>query len=80
MKTGLNIEIRTDQDAEDFLIALVINKEEYHPEDNAHDILWNDVENPPTAVECDKLNELMGQIYANCSIDPCEIILNYFTV
>lgn len=38
------------------------NSEAFHPEDDAHDILW-DLENVPTYEECEQLNKLMDDIY-----------------
>jgi len=77
MKTNLNIEIKTEYDAVQFLNELCQNGEEYHPEDDAMDVQWNSCEDPPTAEEMAKLNELMAQVYANTDIDPCEIIVNH---
>ena len=74
MKTNLDISIQTDEQAVNFLTELHDNNESYHPEDNAHDIIWD--ENRPTKTECDQLNNLMNQIYENTDVDPCEILLD----
>lgn len=74
MKTVLPENITTIAQAEEFLKALYINGESFHPEDDAHDVLWA-VE--PTSAECDQLNKLMEDIYAlPGNFDPCEYILH----
>ena len=76
MKTNLNREIITEYDAVEFLTELHQNGEEFHPEDDAHDIVWRNLKVPPTSAERDQLNKLMDQIYENTDIDPCEILLD----
>ena len=73
MKTNLNIEIRSQEDAEAFLVALNDNGEAFHPEDDAHDVLWSRMD-IPSKDDLDRLNELMEACFAFC--DPCEILLN----
>ena len=79
MKTNLNIDITSDLEAIEFLEELCSNNEDFHPEEDAHDIIWNGVapEHIPTKSECDKLNNLMTQIYVRTEVDPCEIIVNH---
>lgn len=62
MKTALPDSIKTVEEAKAFLTALHSNSEAFHPEDDAHDILW-DLENVPTYEECEQLNKLMDDIY-----------------
>lgn len=82
MKTKLPDAINTIDEAKQFLTDLHNNGEAFHPEDNAHDIIWNgmNVSNVPTPAECDQLNKLMNDIYnlpgndgdhANPEFDPC---------
>jgi hypothetical protein len=74
MKTNLNRTITNEKEAIEFLIELHNNGESFHPEDNAHDIAWSLVVEPKY-YECCSLNHLMGLIYANTDIDPCDILL-----
>lgn len=77
MKTNLNRTILTNQDAIDFLVELHRNGEAYHPEDDAHDIVWHHCDTEPSWDECEKLNDLMDDVYQNTNIDPCAVYLNY---
>lgn len=77
MNTIIPQKIETIQEAESFLSALLGNGEEFHPEDDAHDIVWHTTE-PPTPEECDELNRAMEQIYSLPGFDPCEFILNHY--
>ena len=73
MKTQLPTEIKTIKDAEQFLTELSKNGESFHPEDDAHDIIWSG-ETPSTS-ECDQLNKLMDDIYQLEDFDPCGFLL-----
>lgn len=83
MKTELPEKITTIEEAENLLSALWENGESFHPEDNAHDIIWGTIpkDEQPTAAECDKLNALMSQIYDLKDVpelfDPCGFILDF---
>lgn len=81
MKTKLPISIKTVEEAIAFLTALHTNGEQYHPEDNAHDILWT---TPVTICDENQLNALMEDIYNlpgndgrhnDLAFDPCEYLL-----
>ena len=74
MKTNLNIVIRDNQTAKKFLDELIENNEVYHPEDNAHDIIWACIE--PTNSEKDRLNTHMADIYKYCDFCPCAYIID----
>jgi hypothetical protein len=77
MKTVLPERINSIEEAKDFLTALYNNRESFHPEDDAHDILW-DNDATPTPAECDNLNDLMSDIYGvakGTDFDPCGFIL-----
>ncbi len=84
MKTNLPTAITTIEEAKAFLTELHTNGEHYHPEDDAHDILW-DINNTPNRDECMQLNELMHQIYAlpgndgrhsaPLAFDPCLFLI-----
>lgn len=75
MKTTLPESISTIEEANAFLTELNNNREVFHPEDDAHDIIWDmPKEHAPTHDECDKLNSLMEQMYEIEGYDPCEII------
>lgn len=82
MKTTIPSAITTQAEAEIFLTNLCINGENFHPEDDAHDIefLNLDEEERPTVEQCDQLNKLMDDIY-NLPGDfcPCAFIL-YFLI
>jgi hypothetical protein len=75
MNTTIPNKIETIQEAESFLLALIKNDEVYHPEDDAHDIIWS-IPEPPTEEECDRLNRAMEQIYELPGFDPCEFIIH----
>jgi pimeloyl-CoA synthetase len=74
MKTALPIKISTIQEAKEFLSDLELHGESFHPEDDAHDIIWHCSE--PTDIEKEQLNILMEQIRAIKDFDPCEYILD----
>ncbi len=88
MKTNLPKEITTVEQAKLFLTELYKNGEQFHPEDNAHDVIFElPQEQMPTKKECDHLNKLMQDIYdlpgnkdkyPNLALDPCEVIMNLF--
>lgn len=73
MKTQLPLEIKTIKGAEQFLTDLYNNGESFHPEDDAHEIIWSG--KAPTESECNQLNELMDAIYQLEDFDPCEHLL-----
>ena len=83
MKTILPPKIETVEQAKAFLTDLFNNNEVYHPEEDAHYIVWETVN--PSEQERDKLNELMEDIYNldgnngnhhSPKFDPCEFLLN----
>lgn len=84
MKTTLPTTITTIEEAEAFLTDLYNNGESYHPEDDAHDIVWSgDIFGFPSRDDAMQLNELMHQIYAlpgndgrhtDLAFDPCEFL------
>jgi hypothetical protein len=85
MKTPLPTDIKTIEQAKEFLSALHGNGETFHPEDDAFDILWNMPEQDmPTMAECERLNKLMDEIYnlegnndpQNMVFDPCGYLLD----
>lgn len=76
MKTTLPKRITTVYKAKKFLTNLHRNGELYHPEDDAHDIIWNTDHKYPTDEECDTLNRLMADIYQLNGFDPCDFILS----
>lgn len=87
MKTTLPTEIKSIEEAKSFLTDLFNNNEGFHPEDDANDVIWNlPEEEKPSKEDCDKLNELMGNIYdlegnedyQNMAFDPCGFILENF--
>lgn len=85
LKTQLPAAINTVAEAEEFLTNLHNNGEDFHPEDDAHDIVWNgiSVNQAPTPAQCDQLNKLMIDIYnldgnngdhANPAFCPCAFL------
>ncbi len=74
MKTTLPNGIQSEEDAKTFLLELGKNDEIYHPEDDAHDIIWGTAQ--VSEEECDKLNDLMQEIYKLGSFDPCGFIID----
>lgn len=82
MKTTLPTAINTIEEAKTFLTALNTNGEAYHPEDDAHNIDWDDVD--VSHEEAEQLNKLMGEIYmlegnngnhATPVFCPCEFLM-----
>ena len=66
----------TEEQAKSYLRSLYNNNEEYHPEDDATDILWSmNPEDKPTGVEMIQMNKLMDMIYGLPNFDPCEWLL-----
>lgn len=80
METNLPDYISTVEDAQKFLTELHANKESYHPEDDANDIIWALKVSKPTKNELEKLNKLMLDIYTlpdfEPDFDPCEFLDN----
>lgn len=76
MKTKLPQSITTQAEAEAFLKELYNNGEIYHPEDDAHGIIWNlpEGQDEPTNEECDLLNDLMDQCTFIKNWDACGYI------
>lgn len=82
MKTKLPPEIKTIEQAKELLKALFDNNEDFHPEDDAHTILWSTTQ--VSEQEADQLNKLMNDIYnlpgndgRHCDpmvFDPCEYL------
>ena len=70
MKTNLSTPITNSSEAATFILSLILNGEMFHPEDDAHDIIWGDCKEP-TDEEKDILNMRMEQIYSNTDMDPC---------
>lgn len=82
MKTQLPEKISTVEEAKKFLKELRDNDEVYHPEDSAHDIVWDCAS--PTDEECDQLDSLMRDIYNlkgnenyphDMIFEPCEYLI-----
>lgn len=76
LRTNVNRVIKTKEDAEAYLTELFNNGESYHPEDNAHDIIWNTAS--PTSWEKKKLNRLMKQVNTIPNFDPCDFLNELF--
>lgn len=78
MKTVLPKEINTVDEAKKFLFELLANGESYHPEDDAHDIIWATPagQQAPTDAEKDQLNDLMSDIYELDGFDPCGYLID----
>jgi hypothetical protein len=75
MRTELPIGIATVEQAKAFLTDLVNNDEAYHPDDDAHTIVWTTVN--PTEQERDHLNKLMKEIFELTEeFDPYAFILD----
>lgn len=74
MKSKIPANITTVTAAREFLEELFNNGESYHPEDDAHDIVWNGVD--VSEDERNRLNIAMIQIHAIPDFDPCEFLLD----
>lgn len=72
MKTDLNITINSIESAQKYLQSLKANDELYHPDDNAHDIVWDTAK--PTKKEREKLNINMDKV-RDFIPDPCGYLL-----
>lgn len=79
MRTILPESITCVEDARSFIQSLCDKHEQYHPEDDAHDVCWQTTK--VSWDEAERLNLLMGQIYALPEVpekyDPCGHILEY---
>ena len=83
MKTNIPSQITTVEEAKVFLTDLHKNGETFHPEDDAHDIIWEEVE--VSDEEKDALNNAMIDIYNlpgndgkhdnSIEFDPCGFLL-----
>lgn len=69
MRTQLPFCIDTVEEAQEFLRELFDNGESYHPEDDAHDIIWNGTH--VDMFEKDRLNELMEDMRELDGFDAC---------
>lgn len=84
MKTLLPQSIDTIEEAKAFLRKLHLNGEAFHPEDDAHEIVW-ECSSAPTIKEQKQLNKLMVDIYTlpgnkdkhplQFAFDPCDFLL-----
>lgn len=76
MKTNLNRTITTIDEAKAFLRDLHTNNEVFHPEDNAHDIVWGTTTVSPE--ECEQLNDIMADIHrlSHNTFDVCGFLLD----
>jgi hypothetical protein len=72
MKTNLDIQITTAEEAKSFLTDLFTNGEHYHPEDDAFDVQFAGMETQPSKEERGALNALMDQAYGKDGFDPCD--------
>lgn len=82
MKTNLPTSINTVEEATAYLTELYNNDESYHPESDAHDVIWGTCEKP-TPAECDQLNKLSDDMYnlkefggEEGQFDPCRILMD----
>jgi len=71
MQTEVSKKIKNVEDAVVFLIELHKNNEGFHPDDDAHDIVWSTV--APTIYEKDELNKRMDE--CRKFIDPCAVLV-----
>ena len=85
MRTELPTEIKTIEDAKQFLSSLHSNGEAYHPDDNPEDCF--SVDSEADAKWCKQVGKLMEQIYdlpgnigkyPNLEFDPCEYLMELF--
>jgi hypothetical protein len=75
MKTTLPESINNQEEAKKFLSELHHNCEVYHPEDDAHDIIF--ATSFVGREERSQLNKLMSDIYKNVpQFDPCGYIID----
>lgn len=74
MKTNINTSIRTQKQAKKFLKELYLNNESFHPEDDAHDIIFSHIK--VSQEDRDTLNKRMEDIYDIGGFDPCEYLLD----
>lgn len=68
--------VTNQAEAEAFLDLLIELNLTWHPEDDAHGVVWDATR--PTPEQCDHLNRLMGEIYAatrRTEFCPCGYIL-----
>jgi hypothetical protein len=71
--------IASTADAEGFLFQLVQHGRDFHPEDNAHDIINGATGQPLfTAADADLINERMEEVHTFIA-DPCAYLLDLTT-
>jgi hypothetical protein len=71
--------ITSAADAEGFLFQLYQHGREFHPEDNAHDIINGATGQPLfTAADADLINERMEEVFTFI-VDPCAYLLDLIT-
>lgn len=75
MNIKLPESIKTHAEAFSYMLDLHNNGYMYHPDDDPHDMIWDNRIVPPTPEECDKMNILMGQIN-EVKVDPGDIACN----
>lgn len=81
MKTKLPLKITSVAEAEAFYRALVINHEAFHPEDDAFEIVWKEVEiSSEEKLQLNKLNDDVYslpemEMYPKNKWDPCGFIM-----
>jgi hypothetical protein len=73
MKTHLPEKIKGINHAEKFLTELYENGEAFHPDDDAHEVVWANAQ--VSFAEEEKLNLLMEQISNLRGFDPCGFLL-----
>ena len=85
MRTSLPSEITSGEEATSFLTELYNNNEDFHPEDDAFDIIWQTTE--VSDDEKTQLNKLMNDIYSLPEawspqnpegFDPCAVLMDLF--
>ena len=76
MKTKLPPKINSVDEAKALLTALYENKESFHPDDDANELVGD----PFTKVEGDKLNTLLEQMFVLDGFDPNDFTFNLMYV
>lgn len=74
MNTILPESITSVSEAKKYLSDLHHNGEAYHPDDDAHDVLFQTCN--PSSVQRDKMNYLMSQVFTFDSLDPYAFLID----
>ena len=78
MPDYFTMNVENSEDARTFLTLLYADDLGYHPEDDAHDIIWTQNGETNyffTHAQADAVNKTMNKVWLHLD-DPCDFVLN----